>query len=76
MQFLRDNRQDGEKQFFPKVHEEIFVVNQNTRTILNYITFVEFAQCSLINMLDGPMTGVQLPDEFEEEGYRSQEIFT
>ena len=58
------------------MHEEIFVVNKNTRTILNYITFVEFAQSSLINMLDGPMIAAHKPDEFDEEGYRSQEIFT
>ena len=57
MQFLKDNRKDGEKQFFPSVHEEIFVVNKNTRTVLNYVTFVEFAQSSLINMLDGPTAG-------------------
>ena len=76
MQFLRDNREDGEKQFFPKVHQEIFIVNKNTRTILNYVTIVEFAQSSLINMLDGPMVAAHKPDEFDEEGYRSQEIFT
>ena len=27
MQFLNDKRADGEKQFFPSVLEEIFVVN-------------------------------------------------
>lgn len=57
MQFLKDNRTDGMKQFFPSVHEEIFVMNKNTRTLLNYITFVDFAQVSLINMLDGPTAG-------------------
>ena len=41
MQFLKDNRTDGEKQFFPSVYEEIFVLNKNTRTILNYVTVVE-----------------------------------
>ncbi len=43
MQFLKDNRTDGEKVFFPDVHEEVFVVNKFTHTILNYITVVEFA---------------------------------
>jgi len=57
MQFLKDNRSDGNKQFFPNVYEELFVVNKNTRTVLNYITFVDFAQVSLINMLDGPTAG-------------------
>lgn len=76
MQFLKDNRTDGMKQFFPNVHEEIFVVNKNTHTILNYITFVDFSQISLINMLDGP-TATAFDEEFvDEEGYRSQEIFT
>ena len=41
MQFLKDNRTDGEKQFFPSVYEEVFVVNSNTHTILNYVTIVE-----------------------------------
>ena len=27
-------------------------------------------------MLDGPMVAAHKPDEFDEEGYRSQEIFT
>lgn len=77
MQFLKDNRSDGEKQFFPSVHEEIFVVNTNTRTVLNYVTFVDFAQTSLINMLDGPTAGAAIDEASnEEEGYRSQEIFT
>lgn len=76
MQFLKDNRTDGERQFFPDVHEEVFVVNKNTRTVLNYITFVDFAQTSLINMLDGPTAGGYQEEELDEEGYRSQEIFT
>ena len=77
MQFLKDNRTDGEKVFFPSVEEEIFVVNKNTRTILNYVTFVEQASTSLINMLDGPTAGGQVDEEMnDEEGYRSQEIFT
>jgi hypothetical protein len=76
MQFLKDNRTDGLKQFFPDVHEEIFVVNKQTRTLLNYVTFVDFAQHSLINMLDGPTAGGHQTNEFDEEGYRSQEIFT
>ena len=76
MQFLKDNRTDGEKVFFPNVHEEVFVVNKNTHTILNYITVVEYAQTSLINMLDGPTAGAYKSDLLDEEGYRSQEIFT
>lgn len=40
MQFMNDNRSDGLKQYFPSVLEEIFVVNKNTRTVLNYVTFV------------------------------------
>lgn len=53
------------------------MVNKNTRTILNYITFVDYAQVSLINMLDGPTSGAtQKESELDEEGYRSQEIFT
>ena len=62
MQFLKDNRKDGEKQFFPSVHEEIFLVNKNTRTVLNYVTFVDFAHCSMINMLDGPTAGAQVDE--------------
>lgn len=76
MQFLKDNRKDGEKQFFPSVHEEIFLVNKNTRTVLNYVTFVDFAQSSLINMFDGPTAGTRNTEQFDEEGFRSQEIFT
>ena len=53
------------------MHEEIFVVNKNTRTVLNYVTFVEFAQSSLINMLDGPTAGVRQSEDLDEEGYRS-----
>ena len=76
MQFLKDNRTDGEKVFFPHVHEEVFVVNKFTHTILNYITVVEFAQTSLINMLDGPTACAYQEDLMDEEGFRSQEIFT
>lgn len=76
MQFLKDNRTDGMKQFFPSVHEEVFVVNKNTKTILNYITFVDFAQISLINMLDGPTASPFKEEDLDEEGYRSQEIYT
>ena len=48
MQFLKDNRTDGEKQFFPSVYEELFVLNCNTRTILNYVTVVEYSKMTLI----------------------------
>ena len=51
-------------------------MNKHTRTILNYITFVDFANISLINMLDGPTAGGYKSEEVDEEGYRSQEIFT
>ena len=71
MQFLKDNRTDGEKQFFPSVYEEMFVLNQNTSTILNYVTVVEYAKVSLINMLDGPTARAARESEFDEEGYRS-----
>ena len=44
---------------------------------MNYISFVDFASISLINMLDGPTAGgFKDDDQFDEEGYRSQEIFT
>ena len=76
MQFLKDARADGKSQFFPSVHEELFVVNKNTRTVLNYITFVDFTQVSIINMLDGPTAGGYQKEDLDEEGYRSQEIFT
>ena len=76
MQFLKDARADGKSQFFPSVHEELFVVNKNTRTVLNYITFVDFTQVSIINMLDGPTAGGYRKEDLDEEGYRSQEIFT
>ena len=58
------------------MHEELFVVNKNTRTVLNYITFVDFTQVSIINMLDGPTAGGYRKEDLDEEGYRSQEIFT
>ena len=76
MQFLKDARADGKSQFFPSVHEELFVVNKNTRTVLNYITFVDFTRVSIINMLDGPTAGGYRKEDLDEEGYRSQEIFT
>ena len=77
MQFCKQNKGEGHAQYFPSVCEEIFVINKNTRTILNYVTFVEFPQTSLINMLDGPTAGAQITrDPGDEEGYRSQEIFT
>ena len=40
------------------------------------MTFVDFSQISLINMLDGPTAGPQDDEFMDEEGYRSQEIFT
>ena len=62
---------------FPKVKEEIFVVSEQTRTLLNYVSIVEFSNISLINMLNGPMTNSHREDnDMDEEGYKSQEIFT
>lgn len=43
---------------------------------MNYITFVDFTQVSMINMLDGPTAGGYQKEDLDEEGYRSQEIFT
>ena len=71
MQFLKDRRADGKRQFFPSVLEEIFVVNKNTHTVLNYVTFVEYSSVSVINMLDGPTAGGYKNDDIDEEGYRS-----
>ena len=51
-------------------------MNKNTHTILNYITVVDMAKVSLINMLDGPTARAGRDEQFDEEGYRSQEIFT
>ena len=72
---MDDARTDGHKQFFPEVLEEIFIVNANT--VLNYVAFVKFSGVSLINMLDGPIAGGHGNDvDDEDEGYRSQEVFT
>ena len=43
MQFLKDGRENEQKQFFPSVDEEIFIVNPETHTVLNYVAFVDFA---------------------------------
>ena len=59
MQFLKDGRENEGSQFFPSVGEEIFIVNPETHTVLNYIAFVDFAQTPIINMLDGPATRAQ-----------------
>ena len=59
MQFLKDSRENEGSQFFPSVGEEIFIVNPETHTVLNYIAFVDFAQTPIINMLDGPATRAQ-----------------
>lgn len=62
---------------FPKVVEEIFIVNQETKTVLNYYTITECPQFSVINMLEGPTAsgaGKQLYTADEE--FNSQEIFT
>ena len=39
---------------FPEVHEEIFLINSETKTILNYMTIVEYPNLSLISMTAGP----------------------
>ena len=64
--------------FFSEVEEEIFLVNPNTKTVLNYLTFVSMPDVSMINMLAGPTAvNYQLKEEdVDDEGYRSQEIFT
>ena len=61
------------------VYEEIFVINEETKTILNYLTIVEYPTSSLISMLSGPTAdGGKNHDSnmFEETGFRSQEVFT
>ena len=77
VQFLK--RGATKKYFFPQVYEEIFLVNEDTKTILNYMTIVEFPNTSLISMLAGPTAmGKNARDSLtnDDEGYRSQEIFT
>lgn len=68
----------GHCAFYPKVEEEIFVVNSNSKTVLNYITLMQCPDTSVINMLAGPtaMNFKGQENDFDEEGYRSQEIFT
>ena len=51
-QFLKSGA--DKKYFFPLVYEEIFVINDETKTILNYLTIVEYPKSSLISMLSGP----------------------
>ena len=47
-------------------------MNRNTRTLLNYVSFVDFSTISLINMLDGPTANPNRDSEaLDEEGYRS-----
>ena len=76
MQFLKRLE---ESPFFPQVHEEIFLVNVETKTILNYVAIVEYPNLSIISMLSGPSA---VPDGddgnmvLEEEAVRSQEVFT
>ena len=74
MQFMKGS---GEKShFFPQVHEEIILVNVETKTILNYMSIIDFPSLSLISMLSGPQA--MFAGEFrdtnailEEEGFRS-----
>ena len=54
-------------------------MNEEAKTILNYMTIVEFPNTSLISMLAGPTAMVKNNRDSmtnDEEGYRSQEIFT
>ena len=75
-QMMKSN--DESNIFFSEVEEEIFLVNPNTKTVLNYLTFVSMPDVSMINMLAGPTAvNYQLKEEdVDDEGYRSQEIFT
>ena len=68
----------GHSAFYPKVEEELIVVNPNSKTVLNYITLMQYPDTSVINMLAGPtaMNFKGNENDFDEEGYRSQEIFT
>jgi hypothetical protein len=59
-----------EKRYFPKVTEEIIVVNEEVKNVLNYVAIVEVPKFSLINMLEGPM-GALLKDADAEDGYHS-----
>ena len=52
MQFLKAGA--DKKYFFPQVYEEIFMINDDTKTILNYLTIVEYPASSLISMIAGP----------------------
>ena len=52
MQFLKTNK----SHFFPQVHEEIFVVNVENKTVLNYLAIVEYPNMSLISMLTSTQT--------------------
>lgn len=69
---------EGKNTFFPDVEEEIFVINANSKSILNYMTFITLPDIPLINMLAGPTATNFRPNEedMDEEGYRSQEIYT
>ena len=53
----------------------MFVVNEETKTVLNYVAIVECPKFSLINLLE-TANGNQLKNPDHEDGYHSQEIFT
>jgi len=53
------------------VTEELIVVNEETKTLLNYVVLVECPEFSLINMLEGPTAGNALKNPDAEEGYHS-----
>ena len=54
-QFLQGSA-DKKNHYYTNVHEEIFLINVETKTILNYLTIVEYPNSSLIHMLTGPAT--------------------
>ena len=65
----------------PCVHEEIFLLNHDTKTIANYVTIVEYPACRLIGMLAGPQTmssaeARETEAMLDDVGYRSQQVFT
>lgn len=62
------------KNFFPEIKEEIFVIDETNRTILNYAVICDFPEHSLINMLEGPTAAGVGEDEnldMYEGGFKS-----
>ena len=50
LQFLRSSGSD----MAPRVHEEIILLNPDTKTIVNYVTIMDYPASKLISMLAGP----------------------